>query len=131
MKRSRTLVAGLAGLTTLLGATSLATPSAGADGPADEQQFVEAVRTLPFYVLPSRIPTDADLLAGGYSACAVMDQYPDQPMTVLYIYYKGGNTVDGKITNDGWDFVTYAASYLCERHRDMYPQVSEDGLYGN
>ncbi|OBF96745.1 hypothetical protein A5790_04890 [Mycobacterium sp. 852002-51152_SCH6134967] len=110
---------------------SLTSPTVSADGPADEQQFLKAVRTLPFYVLPSRIPTDADLLDGGYRACAVMDQYPDQPMTVLYVYYEGGNTVDGKITNDGWDFVTYAASYLCERHRDMYPQVSEDGLYGN
>jgi hypothetical protein len=118
MKHFRAFLAALAGWSVCVGAVSHAPQTAWADGPSDEQQFLQAVRTLPMYVLPSRIPADEDLLGGGYRACALMDQYPDQPMTVLYVYYKGGNTVDGKI-------------YLCDRHSDMYPQVAEDGLYGN
>ncbi len=113
----RRFIAALAAITVLL----LAPNTAHADGPADEQRFLSATNELPMYVLPKgHDSTPADILAGGYAACAAMDQYPDDPMKAAYNYYKGGNTIDGEITNDGLLFLRDASIYLCSRHSTLF-----------
>jgi serine/threonine-protein kinase len=73
------------------------------------------------YVLPrGHDSTTDDILAGGYRACAVLDQYPTDSMQAARVYYHGGNTVDGKITYDGEMFMLYAAEFLCNRHSHLY-----------
>jgi len=93
---------------------------ATADDPPNERGFIEATSSLPMYVLPSRILTDEKVLAGGYRACQVMDQYPTESRTAAVVYFHGGNTVDGQITDDGWEFMKDAAIYLCPRHLVMW-----------
>ncbi|MBV9321840.1 MAG: hypothetical protein JO106_18360 [Mycobacterium sp.] len=83
---------------------------ARADGPSDEQKFLAAAHRLPAYVLPQGDrSTDADILAGGYQACAVLNQYPTDSMRAARVYFHGGNTVNGEITYDGQMFMTYAS----------------------
>jgi serine/threonine-protein kinase len=94
--------------------------TARADDPPNEQGFIESTSSLPMYVMPSRILTDENILAGGYRACAVMDQYPTESRTAAVVYFHGGNTVDGRITDDGWEFMKDAAIYLCDRHIAMW-----------
>lgn len=117
----------VAGLTTRIAAVvALITGSlsftaiAKADDPPNEQGFIDATSGLPMYVMPSRILTNENILAGGYRACTVMDQYPTESRTAAVVYFHGGNTVDGKITDDGWDFMKDAAIYLCPRHLAMW-----------
>jgi hypothetical protein len=130
--RSKILLTAVAASAALLGVAPFSASTARADGPSDEQTFIGAVRQLPTYTWPKgRDTTDADMLAGGYAACAVMDQHPalSDGMTAAKIYYNGSNAMYRDISGAAWDFMTYAASYLCERHRDMYPQLSEEGLF--
>ncbi|MBV9320846.1 MAG: DUF732 domain-containing protein [Mycobacterium sp.] len=102
----------------------LVATTAHADGPNDEKLFIAAARQLPMYVLPNgRYSTDEDILAGGYRACVVLDQHPNDPMTAARVYYHGGNTVDGKITDDGFSFMKYAAAFLCDRNFGMFNDV--------
>ncbi len=89
----------------LVGAASLAPSTARADGPSDEQKFIEVVRQLPTYTWPNgRSTTDADMLAGGYEACAVMDQHPNlsDGMTAAKIYYNGSNAMYRDISGAAW-----------------------------
>lgn len=103
-----------------LSTLTLTSGLASADGPQGEQQYIEATSDLPMYVMPDRILSDEKILAGGYQACDVMDQYPGEPFTAAVVYFHGGNTVDNKITDDGWRYMTYASMYLCERHASMF-----------
>jgi hypothetical protein len=64
--------------------------------------------------------TKSDLLAGGYRACSVLDQYPTDSARAARVYFHGGNTTTGEITYDGQLFMTYAAEYLCNRHAHLY-----------
>src|SRR5712675_866794 len=66
------------------------TATAKADDPPNERGFIEATSGLPMYVMPSRILTDENILAGGYRACAVMDQYPTESRTAAVVYFHGG-----------------------------------------
>jgi hypothetical protein len=132
MNRPKFFLAAVASSAALLGAALILPSTSRADGPSDEQKFIAAVRQLPTYTWPKgRDTTDADMLAGGYEACAVMDQHPglSDGMTAAKIYYNGSNAMSRDISGAAWDFMTYAAGYLCQRHSNMYPQVSEDWLY--
>ncbi|BBX69714.1 hypothetical protein [Mycolicibacterium psychrotolerans] len=106
--------------TSALSALALTGGLAHADGPRGEQQYIQATSHLPMYVMPDRVLSDEKILAGGYRACEVMDQFPKEPFTAAVVYFHGGNTVDNRITDDGWRFMTYASMYLCERHARMY-----------
>jgi serine/threonine protein kinase, bacterial len=104
-----------------LAALIVAPALAEADGPSDEQKFLAATHQLPAYVLPQGDhSTDADILAGGYQACAALDQYPNDSTQAARVYFHGGNTVDGQITYDGQMFMIYAAEFLCNRHSHMF-----------
>jgi serine/threonine-protein kinase len=104
-----------------LAAVMIGPALAEADGPSDEQKFVAEARQLPAYVLPQGDrSTDGDILAGGYQACAALDQFPTDSTQAARVYFRGGNTVDGQITYDGQMFMTYAAEFLCNRHSHLY-----------
>jgi serine/threonine-protein kinase len=105
-----------------LAALVLASTTAQADGSTDQHRFIVAVRdNLPMYVIPGgHDATDDDVLAGGYEACAALDQYPTDSERATRLFYRGGNTVDGEITYDGHMFMLYAANYLCNRHAHLY-----------
>jgi hypothetical protein len=71
-----------------------------------------------------RDSTDADILAGGYRACGILDQHPNDPMTAAHIYFPpGGNTTIGESTDDGFSFVKYAAAYLCDRNSLLFHNI--------
>ncbi|WP_421875993.1 serine/threonine-protein kinase [Mycolicibacterium wolinskyi] len=107
--------------TTVLDSTDPTTTGAQAASAAGEQMFVTAAAQLPNYVKPvGRYSTDADLLAAGYRACLMLDEYPTDAMAATRAYYPSGNQVDGGITFDGQQFVMYAALYLCPRHAHLY-----------
>jgi hypothetical protein len=114
------LVPRIAGALVLMTGGLCSTATAKADDPPNERGFIEATSGLPMYVMPSRILTDENILAGGYRACGVMDQYPREPTTAAVVYFHGGNTIDGKITDDGLEFMKDAAIYLCPRHLAMW-----------
>ena len=106
--------------------------TANADGKGDEQKFLKSVRPLPTYTWPNGLgTTDVQMLAGGYRACAVMDQNSgaSNGMTAAKMYYNGPNAMYREISGAAWDFMAYSASYLCSRNTNMYPQVSEEGLF--
>jgi serine/threonine-protein kinase len=96
--------------------------TARADGPADERKFLTATEGLPMYVLPrGHDSTRADILAGGYRVCALLDQDPTNTMQEAErFYYRGGNTLDGQITYDGELFFIYSTLFLCKRHSHLY-----------
>ena len=104
-----------------LAATVMVPALATADGPGDEQKFVTEAHQLPAYVLPQGDrSTDADVLGGGYRACAALDQFPADSTRAAHVYFHGGNTVDGQITYDGQMFMIYAAEFLCSRHSHLF-----------
>jgi hypothetical protein len=79
--------------------------------------------TLGMYVLPrGHDSTPADILAGGYRVCTLLDLYPSERdvAQVERLYYHGGNTVDGRITYEGEMFIVYATEFLCTRHSDLF-----------
>jgi hypothetical protein len=105
-------------------ASALALATAHADGPSDEKNFVAAARNLSMNVLPrGHDSTDADILAGGYRACGVLDQHPNDPMAAAHIYFRGGYTTSGEINDDGFSFIKYAAAYLCDRNSLMFHNI--------
>ncbi len=117
----------LAALATTFSAATLAiAPAAQSDSPADEQSFVTTIKGPGF---PCSISgcglrlTDAELLARGYTACSVMDQYPDQSMRVYYEYWDDPASGNRPVTKAQFDSLVFAAGYLCQRHQQMYPQV--------
>jgi hypothetical protein len=119
MKRlSGALIVAATALIATIVATSI---SAKADGPIDEQTFIDRAGSLGMFVLPrGRYSTPQDILAGGYRARAIEDQHPNDPMAATRAYYPEGNTVDGRILDNGYDFMRYAALYLCLRNMPMF-----------
>lgn len=123
---------GVAVATALAVTSAITANTANADGKGDEQKFLSSVRQLPAYTWPNGPgTTDAQMLAGGYRACAVMDQNPDPAsgMIAAKLYYNGPTAMYREVSGAAWDFMAYSASYLCYRNAKMYPQVSEEGLF--
>ena len=123
---------GMAVATALAAISAITANTANADGKGDEQKFLSSVRQLPTYTWPNGpSTTDAQMLAGGYRACAVMDQNPGpgNGMTAAKMYYNGPNAMYREVSGAAWDFMAYSASYLCYRNGKMYPQVSEEGIF--
>ena len=111
---------------TIAAATLAIAPTAHADGPADEQNFVKTIKGPGFPCAISGCGlrlTDAELLASGYAACAVMDHYPDQGMRVYYAYWDDPDSGNRPPTKAQFDFLVFTCGYLCYRLLHMYPQV--------
>ncbi|MGZ9825853.1 serine/threonine-protein kinase [Tsukamurella ocularis] len=98
-----------------------ATSSAAAAPVAGERAFLTSTSSLPMYVRPNgRYTTDAEMLAGGYRACRMLDQNPTDATAATRAYFPGGNQVDGGLTYEGKLFVLYAAQNLCPQHAHLY-----------
>ncbi|MGV9795190.1 DUF732 domain-containing protein [Gordonia sp. NPDC003422] len=111
------LVAGLAALVMCTGLLVGAAGSASAITPA-EQRFVNKARTLPTAAWPnSRYTTDAEMVAGGYRACRVMDRYRDTQVAER-IYYNPDGSYQPAYQQRL--FLLYATQDLCPRHAHRY-----------
>ena len=98
--------------------------AAQADGPADEQQFLQLIQQLPMAVLPAgKWGTSAGNLAGGYRACAAMDQYPDDSVEAAKVYFSDRLQPGQSAGFEQLWFMRYASTLLCDRHAAMYDNL--------
>lgn len=113
---------------TATGSATAAAPSAAAPprppNPVGEAQFVADVHAnIPTADIPGGRPTDTRLIAYGYQACSVMEQYPNPASAAAPFYDEvarnAGYTRDPatisqtNAANEVW-FMTIAAQYLCD-----------------
>ncbi|WP_338857497.1 DUF732 domain-containing protein [Gordonia hongkongensis] len=83
-----------------------------------EQAFVNKARTLPTAAWPnSRYTTDAEMVAGGYRACGVMDRYRDTQVAERIFYNPDGSYQPAHTQRL---FLLYATQDLCPRHAYRY-----------
>ncbi|MGW8813517.1 DUF732 domain-containing protein [Gordonia terrae] len=83
-----------------------------------EQSFVNKARTLPTAAWPnSRYTTDAEMVAGGYRACGVMDRYRTTQVAERIFYNPDGSY---QPAYEQRLFLLYATQDLCPRHAYRY-----------
>ncbi len=72
---------------------------------------------IPTAATPGGRPSDERLVAYGYQACTVMNQYPDNRRRAAAAFYEeqGFNmgVMLAQFSQEMWQFMDYAAFYLC------------------
>jgi len=111
----------VAALAAALAAAAITTaPAVRADGPDDEQNFLNALKAAPCAMGGCGRSTAAELLDRGYRACAVMDEYPKNG---LWVYYKFFDDPYAGAPEEGdFRYLGTVAAYLCQRHKQLFPQ---------
>ncbi|PRC43986.1 hypothetical protein C6A85_000000102520 [Mycobacterium sp. ITM-2017-0098] len=108
----------------VLAAAIVGTPSASADGPRDEGRFLDALIDGGVPNPLGRSGTDDTIVAAGYRACDVMDQYPaGSDVDVSAQFYAQEYNAAGY--SPGFHqtlFLVTAANYLCQRNSARWAQ---------
>jgi serine/threonine-protein kinase len=120
--------------TTSTPAATAAVPPPRPSNPVGEAHFLADVHAkIPTADIPGGRPTDTRLVAYGYQACSVMDQYPN-PASAAAPFYEAvareaGHTRDSatisstNAANELW-FMTIAAQYLCGATASSSPMTA-------